>query len=89
MQNMIHDMNTAATRKKQTAFRLDADMLDRLKEKARRENRSLNNYVERVLMADAYDEPNETTKAALEEAKSGKNLETFDLKAFKEFVAAL
>lgn len=82
-------MNTAATRKKQTAFRLDADMLDRLKVKARRENRSLNNYVERVLMADAYDEPNETSKAALEEAKSGKNLETFDLDAFKKFVAEL
>ena len=64
-------------------------MLDRLKVKARRENRSLNNYVERVLMADAYDEPNETSKAALEEAKSGKNLETFDLDAFKKFVAAL
>lgn len=82
-------MNTVTTRKKQTAFRLDAEMLDRLKIKARRENRSLNNYVERVLMADAYDEPNETSIAALEEAKSGKNLETFDLKAFKDFVAAL
>ena len=82
-------MNTVVTRKKQTAFRLDADMLDRLKVKARREHRSLNNYVEKVLMADAYDEPNEATKAAVEEAKSGKSLEDFDLKAFKEFVAAL
>ncbi|MCQ2052146.1 MAG: toxin-antitoxin system HicB family antitoxin [Bacteroidaceae bacterium] len=61
-------MNTAAAQKKQTAFRLDGDLLERLRVKARRENRSLNNYVERVLMAVAYDEPNEITIAAMKEA---------------------
>ena len=55
---MSFDMNTAASTKKQTAFRLNGDLLERLKAKARRENRSLNNYVERVLMSVTYDEPN-------------------------------
>ena len=36
--------------RKQTAFRLSSDLLTKLREAARRENRSLNNYVESVLM---------------------------------------
>ena len=47
-----------ATVKVQTAFRLDSELLRRLKVLAKRENRSLNNYVETVLMDVAYDEPN-------------------------------
>lgn len=71
-------MNTAIATKKQTAFRLDADLLERLKLKARRENRSLNNYVETVLTAIAYDDPNETTIAVMKEAMAGKG-EVLDL----------
>ena len=48
-----------ATSKIQTAFRFDSELLRRLKIKAKRENRSLNNYVETVLMEIVYDEPNE------------------------------
>lgn len=62
----------AALPKKATMFRLSVDLVDRLKEMAKREHRSLNNFVECVLLDVAYNEPNETTKAALEEAKSGK-----------------
>lgn len=36
-----------------------------------------------------YDEPNDATIAAMNEAKSSKNLETLDLAKFKEFVASL
>ena len=83
-------MNSTATIvKKQTAFRLSEELLDRLKAKAKKENRSLNNYVEKVLMDIVYDEPNEETLAAMKEAKEGKNLETLNLKKFKEFVASL
>lgn len=39
---------------------------------AKRENRSLNNFVECALLDLAYSEPNEETKAAIEEAKTGK-----------------
>ena len=49
-------MSTVTVSKVQTAFRLNADLIRRLKIKAKKENRSLNNYVETVLMDIAYDE---------------------------------
>ena len=81
-------MNTAVATKKQTAFRLDGDLLERLRVKARRENRSLNNYVERVLISVSYDEPNEITVAAMKEAMAGKGKEV-DLSKWNEFIASL
>ena len=62
----------AAVRKKATMFRLDVDLVERLKELARKNHRSLNNFVECILLDVAYREPNEETLAAMEEAKSGK-----------------
>lgn len=62
----------AVVQKKATMFRLSTDLIERLKELARREHRSLNNFVECVLLDVAYNEPNEETKAAIEEARSGK-----------------
>ena len=55
------------------SFRLRSDLLDGLKRRAARENRTLNNYVESVLLRVVYDEPNEVTRAAIEEATSGHN----------------
>lgn len=51
--------------KKQTAFRFDSELLDLLKSAAKREHRSLNNYVECPLRDIMYNEPNEETKAAI------------------------
>ena len=65
-------METAIIRKP-TSFRLRTDLLEGLKRKAARENRTLNNYVESVLLDIVYDEPNEVTKAAIQEAMSGRN----------------
>lgn len=62
-----------ATIRKPTSFRLRTDLLDMLKEKAARRKWSLNYYVETVLLDDVYNEPNDVTKAAIEEAMSGKN----------------
>ena len=62
----------ASIQKKATMFRLNVDLIERLKELAKREHRSLNNFVECVLLDVAYNEPNEVTKAAIEEARSGK-----------------
>lgn len=55
------------------SFRLRADLLEGLKRNAARENRTLNNYVESVLLDIVYHEPNEDTKAAIREAMSGRN----------------
>ena len=65
-------MATAIIRKP-ASFRLRADLLEGLKRNAARENRTLNNYVESVLLGVVYEEPNEVTKAAIKEAMSGKN----------------
>lgn len=80
---------TVSTNKKQTAFRFSEDLLEILKRRAKKDNRSLNNYVEKILMEAVYDEPNEDTIAAMKEAKEGKSLETLNLEKFKEFVASL
>lgn len=68
----IDNSMEAAIQRKATMFRLSTDLVERLKEMARREHRSLNNFVECILLDVAYNEPNELTKAAIEEAKSGK-----------------
>ena len=83
------NMDTMALDRKQTAFRLRKDLLERLKIEARKENRSLNNYVESVLMDVVYKIPNDETLAAMKEAKEGKSLETLNLNDFEEFVASL
>lgn len=82
-------MNTVAFDRKQTAFRLRTDLLDRLKVTAKKENRSLNNYVESVLLDAGYREPNEETLAAMKDAKENKNLETLDLDNLEKYVESL
>lgn len=82
-------MNTVAFDRKQTAFRLRTDLLDRLKVAAKKENRSLNNYVESVLLDAVYREPNEETLAAMKDATENKNLETLDLDNFEKYVESL
>ena len=62
-----------ATVRKPISFRFKEDVIVRLKERAALANRSLNNYVESVLLDVVYNEPNEVTKAAIEEVKSGRN----------------
>ena len=81
-------MNVTTT-KVQTAFRFDRDLIRRLKIKAKKENRSLNNYVETVLMDIVYDEPNIETVAAIDEVRSGKQLEKLDVDNLEGFVAEL
>lgn len=53
-------------------FRLNADLIERLKDMAKEDHRSLNNFVECILFEVAYKTPNDVTKAAIAEARSGK-----------------
>ena len=82
-------MDTIALDRKQTAFRLRKDLLERLKIEARKENRSLNNYVESVLLDAVYREPNEETLAAMEEARDGKDLTKVDTSSLESFLKSL
>lgn len=78
-----------ATVKKQTAFRLDNNLLEMLKAAAKREHRSLNNYVECLLMNFMYNQPNEETKVAIEEARSGKSAGKLDMSNFEAFMKSV
>ena len=75
--------------KKQTAFRLNANLLDILKEKAKMANRSLSNYVECILMDSVYNEPNETTLDAIKEAREGKSAGIVDISSVDAFYKSL
>ena len=60
--------------KVQTAFRLEKELVEELKEQAKRNKRSLNNYVEFILSKVVEKQPNDKTIEALEEALSNKDL---------------
>lgn len=61
-----------AIEKKAHVFRLPTYLLDKLKELAANDRRSLNNYVEGLLLDAVYNEPNEVTRQAMEDAKAGR-----------------
>ena len=82
-------MGTTVANRRQTAFRLKEDLLERLKIEARKSNRSLNNYVESVLMDVVYRTPNKETLAAMKEAKEGKDLEKLNLDTLDDYIANL
>lgn len=81
-------MNTVVARK-QTAFRLSVDLVDKLKEAAMQNNRSLNNYVESLLIDIVYNRPNKLTLQAMKEANESKNLETLSAKDLENTINSL
>lgn len=50
---------------------MSVDLIDRLKQLAKGQNRSLNNYVETLLLSATNNEPNEVTLAAMKEVQTG------------------
>ena len=74
---------------RQTAFRLPVDLMNRLRALAKQENRSLNSLVESILYDAVAHEPNEETKAAIEEARSGKYAGELDADNFEAFMESL
>lgn len=78
-----------ATPRKQTAFRLPEGLLAALKTNARSANRSLNNYVESILLEAVYSTPNEETRQAIEEARSGKSSGKLDMSSYDAFLKSL
>lgn len=83
-------MNTSVTTVKQSvSFRWNSDLVKSLREMAKRQNRSFSNFTETILQRaldssnKVYDVPKAQTKAAIEEARSGKELETLDLDTWR------
>lgn len=62
----------------QASFRLKADLMERPRMGAKASNRSLNNFVENVLLDAMFREPNETTQAAIAEAMNTQNKKAYD-----------
>ncbi len=63
-------MNTIDIKKKSTSLRLNSNLYAYIEKLAKKENRSLNNFIETTLFdALEYREPNEETKLAMEESR--------------------
>lgn len=60
-----------ATTRELTSVRLDGTILRTLKEEAKADNRSLSNYLEKLLLSLGYRPYNEETAQACEEARKG------------------
>lgn len=73
----------------QIAFHLRKDLLDKIKKNAIKENKSINSYVETLLLDAVYTEPNEETLAAMREVESGTELETLDMSNFDSFMKSI
>ena len=71
--------------KTQTAFRINTDLLEKLKEKALSQKRSLNDYVVYLFYKDVRDIPNKTTRKSIDDARKGVDLKTItDLEKYKK-----
>ncbi len=60
---------------KAMSFRFDEDLIELVKEKAKAQKRSLNNYLEVLMARDVGNIPNEETKKAIAQVMEGKDLE--------------
>ena len=69
---------------KQFAFRFDEELIDLIKEKAKSQRRSLNNYIEFLLFKDVGYIPNAETVKAIEEVKSSDGEKIDDLEEWLE-----
>ncbi len=79
----------AVINRKSAMFRLRVELLERLKKLAAKDNRSLNNYVETILMDAAYNTPNEATIKAMKEAEDEANLSAVDMSSYESFLKSL
>jgi hypothetical protein len=75
--------------RKPVSFRLNSDLLEILKKRAKACNRSLNNYVESILLDAVYNEPNDTTISAIKESHSGKYAGETDISSMEAFKRSL
>jgi hypothetical protein len=79
---------TANIGKGHMGFRFRNDLIGVIKSEAKKENRSLNNFMENLLINyfSVDETPNATTIAAIEEAKSGKCTGKIDTSSMEAFI---
>lgn len=71
-------MNETTLKRRTTSFRLPGYLLDGLRTEAQRKHKSMNSLVEVFLLDALYRQPNAETLAAIEECRSGVDLEDFN-----------
>ena len=71
------------------SFRLQPLLMERLRAEAKRNNVSMNNYVEEVLTSMLYATPNATTLAAMQETLSGKYAGEIDTTTRESFISSI
>lgn len=87
-------MATTTVTRVPASFRFQSTLLEELKDKAKASNRSLNNYVESLLInilhpaQEVEDVPNAVTLAAMKEAREGKTTPV-DMSSFETFVHSI
>ena len=69
---------------KQLTLRIDENLIEMAREMAKSQNRSINNYIETLLMREVGNVPNETTVRAIEDARKGIGEEITNLDQWAE-----
>jgi len=81
----IHRKPSQALRNKQTTVRLPEYALADLRREAKANNMSLNSLLSMYILDGMYHTPNEETLEAIEEARSGVEMDTVDMTSFESF----
>lgn len=71
----------------QTALRFDKDLLELVKEEAKAQKRSLNNYIEFLLYREVGNVPNAETQEAIYEAHN--NINMTEIKDFDKWIESI
>lgn len=69
---------------KQLTLRMDENLIEMVREMAKAQNRSINNYIETLLMREVGNVPNETTIRAIDDARKGIGEEITNLDKWAE-----
>lgn len=77
------------TLKENISFRLPAHLIDRLRQLSKSQNRSLNNYVETIVLDAVYNEPNEVTLAAMKDAVEGRLEGPLDVSSVEAMIKSI
>ena len=72
-----------------TSFRFQPALMERLKIEAKRNNVSVNSFVETMLSDMLYFTPNETTVGAMKETLSGKYAGVIDTSTKESFISSI
>lgn len=72
-----------------TKFSLSLDLINRLRSIAKRENKSVDSYVESILMDATYNIPNAETRAAIQSVENGEYAGVVDMTSIDTMIKSI